>query len=50
MLKTILKICSDFSDNAIYRIAKKIRLSGNFDFVSVLVLWTTLFTSALKPG
>ena len=52
MLKTIFKICSNFSENAFFRIAKKIRLSGNFDFFSVfvLVLWTTLFTSALKPG
>ena len=32
-----------------FRIAKQFRLSGNFDFFSVfLVLWTTLFTSALN--
>ena len=35
MLKTIFKIYSNFSENAFFRIAKQIRISGNFDFFSV---------------
>ena len=51
MLKMVFNICSNFSENTFFRIVKKICLSGNFEFFSVfLVLWTTLFTSALKPG
>ena len=38
MFLTIFKICSNFSENAFFRIAKKIRLSGNFVFFSVFSL------------
>ena len=44
MLKMVFKICSNFSESASLRIAKQIRLSGNFDFFSVIVLWTTVFS------